>query len=105
MVERPTLRKAWNGFARALGVAWLERRMVLLQGGEHAAVPPMDTDRRMRLLVEVGYRLGARSAAELYDWLRRLVPAFGWYSPLEVVSGPLEELVLYRTIVGDGGSS
>lgn len=93
------VREAWDRLAGRWELTWQERRMLLPAGGEDDPAPPEDTRRRMLILVEVGHRLTPVPRAERNEWLRMATPAWGWYSPIELMSGSLEELCGFRRAV------
>ncbi|NJR80064.1 hypothetical protein [Sphingomonas corticis] len=103
--ELRMMRRAWN----ALRAQWrLDRREVLelLRGAEGAGTLSAATETRMRLLVEIGYRLCAADGDDdLRDRLRRPTAAFGWLSPLEAMSGGTGELRAVRVALETGAWS
>lgn len=103
-VELRTMLSAWRALATRWDLTWRERRELLPGGGEEDENPPRDTEARMRILVEVGYRL-ALPEAELHDWLRTATKALGWLSPLDVMSGSMGDLRSIRHLVNVGFAS
>ena len=70
-VRITAMRSAWQALAIEWGLTGGDRRDLLPEGGEFADPMPDDTAARMRMLVEIGYRLRFDTTAELRDWLRR----------------------------------
>lgn len=95
---------AWRALAARWDLTWRERGELLPAGGEEDESPPRDTEARMRILIEVGYRISLPEA-ELRDWLRTATQALGWLSPLDVMSGSLGDLRSFRHLVNVGLSS
>lgn len=100
-VEVMAMQAAWRGLAINWELSWGERRALFPAGGEELVHPPVDTERRMRILIEVGHRL-TLDDTELCDWLRCPSELWNWYSPLEVMSGSLPELRRFRAFVEQG---
>jgi hypothetical protein len=100
-VEVMAMKTTWRHLAIEWELTWNERRALFPAGGEDRTDPPADTERRMRILIEVGHRL-AFDDHELCDWLRRPSELWNWYSPLEVMSGTLPELRRFRAFIEQG---
>jgi hypothetical protein len=96
-IELGAMRTAWGDLATRWDLGWHERRALLPAGGQDADTPPHDTERRMRLLIEVGHRLRFDDDDELRDWLR--TPSELWNSPLEIMSGAIGDLRRFRQFV------
>lgn len=101
-VELAAMSAGWRTLAGDWELSWRERRMLFPAGGEDLANPPADTEARMRILVEIGYRLRFDTHGELYDWLREPSELWAWHSPLEVMSGRLPDLRRFRSFVEQG---
>jgi hypothetical protein len=97
-VEMTAMRAAWRDLAIRWELTWRERRALLPAGGEDRPDPPVDTERRMRILIEVGNRIRIDDE-KLRDWLRTPSELWNWFSPLEVLSGSLPELRRFRVFV------
>lgn len=95
---------AWEALERRWDLSPVERRGLLPAGGEDEAAPPRDTETRMRILIEVGYRIGLADCL-LDDWLRTSSPTLGGLTPLEAMSGSLGELRGVRRLVEMGFAS
>ena len=102
VVELAAMMTAWRDLAVRWGLTWHERRALLPKGGDELASPPADTETRMRIMIEIGYRVRFDTPAELDDWLRTPTQTWKWNSPLEVMSGPLADLRRFRQFVGTG---
>jgi hypothetical protein len=100
-VEVMAMRTAWRHQAVHWELSWSERTALFPAGGEDRTDPPVDTERRMRILIEVGHRI-AFEDDELCEWLRRPSELWNWYSPLEVMSGTLPELRRFRAFIEQG---
>lgn len=99
-VEVMAMRAAWRHLVIEWELSWSERRELLPLGGEERADLPHDTERRMRILIEIGHRLTAD--AGLCEWLRTPTEFWNWYSPLEVMSGSISDLRRFRLLVEQG---
>lgn len=84
--ELRAMASAWRALERRWGLSPVERRALLPEGGEDAPNPPRGTETRMRILIEVGYRIGLPEDL-LHDWLRTPTPTLGWLTPLDAMSG------------------
>lgn len=102
--ELRTMITAWRALDRRWDLSPVERRRLLPEGGEDGAAPPRDTETRMRILIEVGYRIGLAECL-LHDWLRTPDVTLGWLSPLDAMSGPLADLRGVRRLVELGFAS
>lgn len=101
-IELMATTAAWRDLAIRWELDWRERTALLPSGGEEAATPPEDTETRMRILVEIGHRLRFDGDADLCEWLRLPTELWNWYSPLEVMSGPMSDLRRFRAYVEAG---
>lgn len=77
-------------------------RAALLPDRREGEEPSGETLARIRLLVGIGDRLRPRDGVGRCDWLRRPDLLFALRSPLEVMAGPLEELVRLGSLVERG---
>lgn len=102
--ELRTMITAWRALERRWDLSPVERRRLLPAGGEDDAAPPGDTETRMRILIEVGYRIGLAECL-LHDWLRQPTKTLRWLSPLDAMSGPLADLRGVRRLVELGFAS
>lgn len=101
-VELRAMQAAWRGLRSHWQLSEREVEELLPDGcGEHGN-PNSGTETRMRLLLEISYRLPHRTDA-VSDWLRLATPQFGWLTPLEAMSSGLPELRQVRRIVEQGG--
>ncbi len=98
-VDMMAMRRAWCDLAVSWELTWQERRMLLPAGGEDQQAPPEDTERRMRILIEIGHRLRFENDLAMCEWLRMPSELWFWYSPLEVMSGPLPDLRRLRQFI------
>lgn len=103
--EQRAMQSAWRALEYDWSLSWPELRALLPDGGEERAQPPAGTERRMRILIEINYRLGFADDDDLRGWLRRPSTAWGGYSPLEVMAGPVQELRRFRRLVEQGAGS
>ncbi len=97
-VELTAMRAAWRDLAINWELTWRERRALLPAGGEDRSDPPLDTEHRMRILIEIGHRVRIYDET-LSDWLRTPSELWNWSSPLEVMSGSLPDLRRFRVFV------
>ena len=102
--ELRVMGSAWRALDRRWDLSPVERRRLFPDGGEDDAAPPRDTETRMRILIEIGYRIGLAECL-LHDWLRMPTPTLGWLSPLDAMSGPLADLRGVRDLVDRGFAS
>ena len=93
---------AWRSLGARWDLTWMERRALFPRGDECAASPCSDTETRMRVLIEIGYRVRFDEDSQEQEWLRRPTEMLGWYSPLEVMSGTLADLRRFRAFVEQG---
>lgn len=100
--ELEAMTGAWRDLAARWDLTFQERRALLPQGGEDRPAPPEDTERRMRLLIAIGYRVTFGRGEELREWLRMPCALWDWHSPLEVMSASLADLGGFRRIVEEG---
>ncbi len=100
--ELAAMTQAWRDLGARWDLNWRERRMLLPKGGEFSAQPCADTEARMRMHLEIGYRIRFEGDEELQEWLRHPTELFGWYSPLEVMGGTLGDLRRFRAFVEQG---
>jgi hypothetical protein len=103
-LELHTLRKAWFALQRRWELTPRETQALLPAGGADDADPPGDTETRMRILIEVGYRIGL-PGTEIHDWLRTASKTLGWLTPLDVMSAGLGDLRGLRSLVERGFAS
>ena len=104
VVELRTMRAAWLWLARRWELTARERAALFPSGGEDLRNPPGDTETRMRILIEIGHRIGLPQRL-LHDWLRTPSPTLGWLTPLDVMSGKLADLRGIRRIIELGFAS
>lgn len=97
--ELMAMTTAWKELSARWELTWRESWVLFPEGGEDAEFPPADTETRMRLLIEVGYRLNLGEPISLQDWLREPSAAFGGYTPLEAMSESLTGLRRARQLV------
>lgn len=103
-LELRTMHQAWRALARRWDLTPRECAALFPAGGAEDARPPRDTETRMRILIEVGYRIGLPEEA-LHDWLRTPIRPLGWQTPLELMSGGLGDLRGFRRLVEAGLAS
>jgi hypothetical protein len=103
-IELRTMRQAWRALEGRWELTWRECRELLPAGGADDENPPRDTETRMRILIQVGHRVGI-PGPKLHDWLRSPVATLGWLTPLDVMSGGLGELRGFRALVEQGFAS
>lgn len=84
-LELRSMRGAWRSLAERWGLAPAEVGMLLPEGGEGWDNPPADTERRMRILIEVGHGLGF-DGQRLSEWLRDPRQDLFFLSPIEAMS-------------------
>ena len=101
-VELRAMASAWHAMAGGWDLTWGERQELFPKGGDDLPEPPADTERRMRILLEIGYRLRFDEADALVNWLRRPIPGLGYQSPIELMGGPLANLRLVRRLADEG---
>lgn len=94
--------EAWRSLAARWDLTWKELRALFPKGGEDCLSPCADTETRMRVLLEIGYRIRFDDDSDEQDWLRRPVELLGWYAPVEVMSGTLADLRRFRAFVEQG---
>lgn len=102
VIELIAIKSAWRDLAIGWELTWQERKALLPEGGEDAPHPPPDTEHRMRILLEIGYRLRFENDAAMQEWLREPSECLNYYSPLEAMSGSLTELRRFRRFVEAG---
>lgn len=98
--ELKLMRANWFALSRSWGLDPREVALLLPQGGEDTPVPPADTERRMRLMLAIGYRLPSNGQADgLAAWPRTPLAEFGWMTPIDVMSsGPARMAALMRFV-------
>lgn len=101
-IELAAMTGAWRRLDARWDLAWRERRALFPKGGEDAGDPCGDTETRMRILIEIGYRLRFNCDEDEREWLRRPLEMLGWHSPMEVMSGALGDLRRFRAFVEQG---
>lgn len=101
-IELRALISAWRVLVIEWELTWSERRALLPAGGDELDRPPEDTERRMRLLVEIGYRLRVDEGEDLVGWLRRPSRKWGWVAPLDVMGASLADLRRMRRLADEG---
>lgn len=104
-LELAAMTGAWRDLALRWDLTYRERRMLLPAGGEDAEAPPQDTERRMRICLEIGHRIRFDTDEELFEWLREPSELWAWHSPLEVMSGTVADLRRFRWFVEMGMGS
>ena len=103
-LELRLMRQAWRTLERRWDLSPAERRALLPMGGEDDEGPPQDTEARMRLMIEIGYRVSMPEDL-VRDWLRTPVPALGWLAPIDAMAGTRADLRGIRDLVGRGFAS
>lgn len=101
-VELAAMTGAWRSLAARWDLTWRELRALFPKGGEDGASPCADTETRMRVLVEIGYRVAFDEHDEEREWLRCPAEMLGWHAPIEVMSGTLGDLRRFRAFVEQG---
>lgn len=101
-IELMAMQSAWRDLTLRWELTWQERKALLPTGGEDLPQPPVDTERRMRILIEIGYRIRFDDDDELQDWLRMPSELLNWHSPIEAMSSPLPDLRRFRQFVEMG---
>ena len=76
---------AWRALSARWGLDFAERRALFPDGGEEDGAPPADTERRMRILIEIGHRLRF-DGNHLREWLREPSHQYCWLSPLQAMA-------------------
>jgi hypothetical protein len=104
VIELRTMRSAWQALTRRWELTSDERSALLPSGGEEDASPSRDTETRMRILIEIGYRIELPCDL-LHDWLRTATPTLDWLTPLDAMSGPMADLRGFRRLVEMGFAS
>ena len=103
-IELRAMASAWRTLEKRWDLSSAERKALLPDGGEDADDPPRSTETRMRILIEIGYRIGL-PGGDLHDWLRTPTPTLGWLAPLDVMSGGLGDLRWVRALIEQGLAS
>jgi hypothetical protein len=97
--------RAMQGAWRAVRASWdlsdREVRDLLPQGGESISSPPHDTELRMRLMIEISYRLPS-GIDDRGEWLRMPTERLGWLSPLDVMASDIRDLRVMRRMLEAG---
>ena len=101
-IELRTMISAWRALVIEWELTWSERQALLPEGGDELNNPPADTERRMRILVEIGYRLRFDDGDELVVWLRQPSRKWGWLAPLDVMGASLPDLRRVRRLADEG---
>lgn len=101
-IELAAMAAAWRSLGARWQLTWKERRALFPKGGEDGADPCADTETRMRILIEIGYRLRFDDDGDEQEWLRRPMEMLGWHTPIEVMSGTLGDLRRFRAFVEQG---
>ena len=102
--ELHTMRRAFRNLANRWGLSSRELAELLPAGGREDIDPPLDTETRMRILIEVNYRIGMADEG-LEEWLRTSSRTLRGLSPLDAMSGSLGDLRGIRAIVDRGFAS
>lgn len=103
-LELRTMHKAWKSLDRRWNLSPTERLALFPAGGHDDERPPADTETRMRIQIEIGYRIGLPEDL-LHDWLRDPNQTLAWLTPLDVMSGSLADLRGFRRLVDEGFAS
>ncbi len=103
-IELRAMRSEWRALARRWDLTARESADLFPVGGEDAVSPPRDTETRMRILIEIGYRIGLKES-DLRDWLRVPMITLGWLAPLDAMSRSLADLRCIRRLVEQGHAS
>lgn len=103
-LELRTMRSAWRALARRWGLSSAECRELLPAGGEDEDFPPRDTETRMRIMIEINYRITMPEDV-VWEWLRTSLHDLGYLTPLDVLGGTLADLRGFRRIVELGFAS
>ena len=98
-IEAREMMKAWRELAIRWELDWRERVALLPNDGEETASPPEATEKRMRILIEIGHRLRFDDDVALCEWLRTPEAKWNWHSPLEVMSASLPDLRRFRAFL------
>ena len=101
-IELAAMTGAWRGLAARWDLTWRERRRLFPMGGEEGPSPCADTETRMRIHVEIGYRTGFEDDHDEREWLRNPIEFLGWHAPIDVMSGSLGDLRRFRAFVEQG---
>jgi hypothetical protein len=102
-IELRSMRAAWRALAERWKLSPTEIGTLLPEGGEWWDHPPADTERRMRILIEVGHGVGMHGQ-RLSEWLRDPRPDLFFLSPIEAMSD-LRHLRRVRDLVVAGAFS
>ncbi len=101
-IELRAMISAWRTLVIEWELTWSERQALLPQGGDELENPPAGTETRMRLLIEIGYRLRFDDGMALVEWLRTPSPDWGWLAPLDVMGASLPDLRRLRRLADAG---
>ena len=101
-VELRAMISAWRALVVEWELTWCERRTLLPCGGDDLERPPADTETRMRLMIEINYRLRFETGGALVEWLRQPSREWGWLAPLDLMGGPLPDLRRVRRLADEG---
>lgn len=102
--ELRALQAAWRTLERRWNLCPVEARRLLPAAGEDREHPPLDTETRMRILIEIGYRVEF-DVPLLRDWLRTSSATLRWLTPLDAMSGTIADLRGVRRLVEAGFAS
>ncbi|MEO9229920.1 MAG: hypothetical protein ABI216_13400 [Devosia sp.] len=83
--ELSTMRTAWHALAVRWDITPRELAGILPDGGIRNLRPPATTERRMRGMLALDYRLPFYEDADTRTWLRTAIPQLGDYSPLDLL--------------------
>lgn len=106
--SRPGLREAWDEQVLRWDLGVGERRDLLLGdvGGASGVTDVVFATRevamRTEILVEIGHRLRFENDGALREWLRTPNLLFSLDTPLDIMSGSLQDLLRFRGLVERG---
>ena len=100
--ELQAMRGAWRALRREWELSGTEVAFLLHGRDPEGSRLDAATETRLRILIEIGYRLERGVDDDLCDRLRTPTPAFGWLSPLDAMAGSLADLRGVRTVVEAG---
>lgn len=98
LYELGSMRTAWHALAVRWDITPREMAAILPDGGIRNLTPPATTERRMRRMLALDYRLPFYDDGETRKWLRTPIPQLGDLAPidlLELSDAHVRELVRF----------
>ncbi len=86
LYELGAMRSTWHALAARWEISPVELAGIMPDGGIGNPRPPASTERRMRRMLALDYRLPFDDDADARTWLRTPIPQLGGLAPVDLLT-------------------